>query len=83
MKKIISLLFCLVLGTVALTGCSGNDEPFPKRNTHPARRKSRKSVLTCGTDRMKFRCQRIIRFILRILKTARNPTTLLFQTMMY
>lgn len=32
MKKIISLALCLVLGSVVLTGCSNNSEPFEKKS---------------------------------------------------
>ena len=32
MKKIISLVFCLILGSFILTGCSNSDEPFEKKS---------------------------------------------------
>lgn len=35
MKKIISLAFCLVLGSFVLTGCSNNGEPFKEKSYTP------------------------------------------------
>ena len=32
MKKIISLVFCLILGSFILTGCANSDEPFEKKS---------------------------------------------------
>ena len=32
MKKIISLVLCLVLGSFVLSGCSGSDEPFEEKS---------------------------------------------------
>lgn len=35
MKKIISLVLCVLLGSTVLTGCSGKDEPFEKKSYTP------------------------------------------------
>lgn len=32
MKKIISLVLCLMLGSLVLAGCSDNSEPFEEKN---------------------------------------------------
>ena len=71
MKKIISLVLCLVLGSFVLSGCSGSDEPFEeKKKATQQIHKSMRSILMYRTEELKCRYLRTNKSIFNIRKTA-------------